>query len=172
MKVIDLTQTIYDGMPVFPGDPEVTINITHTHDENSWELRELQMGSHTGTHVDAFSHMHAELESLDDLPLEHFFGIAQVVTLENIWPQAKGLFFTEEIGIAYLAKILKARPLFVGGEITEELERALLGEGIITYTNLINLDRLPKGADFTFYGLPLKIKDGDGSPVRAIAILE
>ena len=53
-----------------------------------------------------------------------------------------------------------------------ELEKALLENGILTYTNLINLDRLPRGEEFLFIGLPLNIKNGDGSPVRAVAILE
>lgn len=56
--------------------------------------------------------------------------------------------------------------------MSEALERALLGTGIITYTDLVNLDQIPLGEPFTFYGLPLKLKEGDGSPVRAIAVLE
>ena len=36
--------------------------------------------------------------------------------------------------------------------------------------NLTNLDQL-LGKDFTFVALPLKIKGGDGSPVRAVALL-
>ena len=59
-----------------------------------------------------------------------------------------------------------------GGMITEELERALLKNKIVTYTGLVNLECLPKQETFIFYGLPLKIKSGDGSPVRAIAIIE
>ena len=40
------------------------------------------------------------------------------------------------------------------------------------YTGLVNLECLPKQETFIFYGLPLKIKSGDGSPVRAIAIID
>ena len=77
----------------------------------------------------------------------------------------------EEVGIEILDKIKIANPNFVGGKISIELEKALLENEIITYTNLINLDKLPKGKEFLFIGLPLKIKKGDGSPVRAVAIL-
>jgi kynurenine formamidase len=52
------------------------------------------------------------------------------------------------------------------------LERALLGKKIITYTGLVNLESLPKESNFMFYGFPLKIQSGDGSPVRAIAMVE
>lgn len=51
------------------------------------------------------------------------------------------------------------------------MERALLAQGIVTYSGLVNLDRLPRGLVFTFIGLPLNILAGDGSPVRAVALL-
>jgi len=37
---------------------------------------------------------------------------------------------------------------------------------------LVNLEKLVNKGEFTFYGVPLKIKGGTGSPVRAFAILE
>jgi kynurenine formamidase len=42
--------------------------------------------------------------------------------------------------------------------------------GMTHYENLTNLDRII-GQRFTFIGLPLKIRGGTGSPVRAIAVL-
>jgi kynurenine formamidase len=39
------------------------------------------------------------------------------------------------------------------------------------YENLCNLDKLV-GKRFTFIALPLRIRKGTGSPVRAIAVLE
>jgi len=56
-------------------------------------------------------------------------------------------------------------------ELTVQMERKLLRHGIITFTDLVNLNKLPVGEDFTFYGVPLKIKGGDGSPIRAFAIV-
>lgn len=172
MKVIDLSIPLYTGMDVFPGDPEVKIDVVHTYERDTWELRNLSMGSHTGTHVDAYSHMHEGKDNLDKIPIERFFGKAQVVKLSEDWPKEVGLFFIEEMGIKELNRIINANPGFIGGNITEDLERALLGKEIITYTRLINLKLIPKGKIFMFYGLPLKIKSGDGSPVRAIAIIE
>ncbi len=172
MRIIDLSQTIVEGMDTYPGDPEVKIDLLHSHEENNWELRQLTLGSHTGTHVDSFSHMHAGKKSIDEIPLERFFGKAQLVHLSEDWPKNQGLFFSEEIGISQFHQLVQANPNFVGGEITEELERALLGVNVITYTDLVNLEDLPYNQSFTFYGLPLKIKNGDGSPVRAMAILD
>lgn len=172
MKVIDLTAPIYDGMPVYPGDPAVSIEVVQTYEEHSWELRQLSLGSHTGTHVDAFSHMHPQGKHLDEMALESFFGSGMVVDLGGEWPSRMGLFFTEAIGTAHLDRILTVFPRFVGGELSEGLERALLAQGIVTYTGLVNLNLLPRGVEFTFFGLPLKIRGGDGSPVRAVALLK
>lgn len=172
MRVIDLSVSVYSGMEVFQGDPEVKIDLIHTYKENTWQLRQLQMGSHTGTHVDSPSHMHKGASTLDDIDIERFFGISQVVSLNQEFSKNVGLFFIEEVGEECLDKILNSKPSFIGGNITEELERALLAREIITYTGLVNLNLIPEGKNFIFHGLPLKIKSGDGSPVRAIAIIE
>ena len=57
MKIIDLSQSLYNKMPVYPGDPEVKIQQIHSLAKEGWRLRYLQFASHTGSHVDAFSHM-------------------------------------------------------------------------------------------------------------------
>lgn len=161
-------------MQVYPGDPEVAIEVAHTYREHTWELRRLRLGTHTGTHVDAPSHMHPGAASLDELPLERFCGKARVVraAAPDEWPEGRGLFFAGPAGMECAAQLLKLAPPFVGGELAVELERALLGQGIVTYTDLYGLERIPAGVDFMFFGFPLRIADGDGSPVRAVALLE
>ena len=172
MRVIDLSMEIHDNMEVYPGDPDVKIEQVHFLKYHGWNLSKLTVGTHTGTHVDAPSHMNEYGSSLDNIPLEKFMGQAILISPDSDFPVSVNLIFDVEIGIEILEKIKIAKPNFVGGDISVELEKALLENGIITYTNLINLDKLPKGEEFFFIGLPLNIKNGDGSPVRAVAILE
>lgn len=172
MKVIDLSVGIKSNMPGYPGDPKVKIDLVHTYKSHGWQLRNISLGSHSGSHVDAFSHMHKDMESIDKISLDRFFGPAQLVSVDDFFPSHIGLLFNEVIGIDMLDKLLAACPNFVGGDLSEDLERALLKNKIVTYTNLVNLELLPKNNNFMFYGLPLKIKAGDGSPVRAIAIID
>ena len=47
----------------------------------------------------------------------------------------------------------------------------LLGREILLIENLTNLDQLP-ATPFTFQCFPLKVEHADGSPVRAIALLD
>ena len=172
MKIIDLSIPIYTGMESYPDDPEVSLEIVHDYKNKPWMLRRIVIGSHTGTHVDAFSHMDPHGETLDGIPLKNFCGEACLINGDKSLPVRIGLLFRCAIDISWLRKILSAEPPFVGGDISEDLQRALLKAGIVTYTNLVNLELLPERKSFMFYGLPLKIRDGDGSPVRAVAIVE
>ncbi|MHC1725621.1 MAG: cyclase family protein [Syntrophobacteraceae bacterium] len=47
-----------------------------------------------------------------------------------------------------------------------------LALNLVIYENLTNLEQLPEAVPFTFIGLPLNFQGIDGSPVRAISVLE
>ncbi|MBS11437.1 MAG: cyclase [Gemmatimonadetes bacterium] len=172
MRLIDLSKPIHVGMSVYPGDPEVEINVVQTREAGGWEFRSLSMGSHTGTHVDAVSHVKKGGPTLSDLPLEQFYGPVVCPSDSATLPEGIGLIYKRHLEISQMKEILQAKPPFVGGpSLDADLERRLLNSGIVTYDGLVNLESLPEGVPFTFSGLPLPIQDGDGSPVRAIAIL-
>ncbi|MBN2284990.1 MAG: cyclase family protein [Tissierellales bacterium] len=52
-----------------------------------------------------------------------------------------------------------------------DLHKVVLSKEKTVIENLANLD-LINGKDFLFVGLPLKFKDGEGSPIKAVAIIE
>ena len=43
--------------------------------------------------------------------------------------------------------------------------------GVLNVENLRNIDLIPNRS-FTFVGLPLRIRNGCGSPIRAVALTE
>lgn len=172
MRVVDLSLPLYDGMPVYDGDPPVRVTTVCTREEDGWEVRQLSMGSHTGTHVDAPRHVHEGGSTLDEVPLRSFCGPAAVVAVAaSSYPARIGLLFYEPVPASCVPRIVAASPPFVGGPLEEAAERLLLEHGIITYTDLVNVESLI-GLRFTFYGFPLRIRDGDGSPVRAVAVID
>jgi kynurenine formamidase len=115
---------------------------------------------------------------IDEIPLDHCFGRAKVVeSTSAIFPHNVGLIFREgDIDVHLYEQITEATPLFVviGDDATLSiaLEKQLLQDGILTYTDLINLSELPDTREVIFFGIPLKIKGGDGSPIRAFAVVE
>jgi kynurenine formamidase len=46
----------------------------------------------------------------------------------------------------------------------------ILGSGMVAVENLTNLEKLPESG-FIFIGLPLRFPAGDGSPLRAVAVI-
>ncbi|WP_405490541.1 cyclase family protein [Nocardia sp. NBC_00511] len=79
MRIIDLSVPILTGMPVYPGDPEVTVRPALTVALDGVNVLHLALGSQTGTHVDAPRHIDDSLPALDELPLERFAGPAVLV---------------------------------------------------------------------------------------------
>jgi kynurenine formamidase len=79
VKIIDLSHTIHEGMPVYPGDPLPAIRRALTHEENYCHVDELRLGSHTGTHVDAPYHFLEAGRTIDAVPVERFLGPGVIV---------------------------------------------------------------------------------------------
>jgi kynurenine formamidase len=83
-EIIDLSQDIYEGMPVYKDLPQVRMSVHNTHEE--WDgdvdsttktpaVHKLELGEHTGTHVDAINHMAKQYkgQSIDKMPLSMFY---------------------------------------------------------------------------------------------------
>src|ERR1051325_8929223 len=105
-EIIDLSQEIFPGMPVFPGLPEVKITMHASHEE--WDgiteseivspaVNRLELGEHTGTHVDAINHMAREYrgQSIETMPLTMFYtegicldlshkGLRELIEIEDL----------------------------------------------------------------------------------------
>ena len=56
MKVIDLTLTISEQIPTFPGSPQPNFISWETLEKDGYNLELLFLSSHTGTHIDAPYH--------------------------------------------------------------------------------------------------------------------
>lgn len=80
MKIYDITVEINPELPVWPGDPDVKIErFEKLEAGDNANISRLEMGLHSGTHVDAPYHFLAEGITLDKIPLERFIGSASVV---------------------------------------------------------------------------------------------
>lgn len=229
LDIIDLSQEIFAGMPVFPGLPQVEISMHVSHEQ--WDgitdsdfvspaVHRLEMCEHTGTHVDAFNHMAGQYRgrSIETMPLTMFFTEGICLDLSNksfrelIEPSdldhalsEAGLvikqgdtvllytnhyrraFGTDDWDHGPGISVAAARWLGQQGiaafgvetvspgvrHVSNKEVHHICGElGFTHYENLINLHLLIGRGRFRFIGLPLKIRGGTGSPVRAIAVFE
>lgn len=228
-EIIDLSQEIFTGMPVFPGLPEVAITLHVSHEQ--WDgitgsgvvspaVNRLELGEHTGTHVDAINHMARQYrgQSIDTMPLTMFYtegicldlaqkGLRELIEVSDLeralaaagldirrgdtvllytdhyrrafgtedWHQGPGIStdaarWLGRQGIAAFGVETMAPGVI---DVSNKEVHHICGElGFTHYENLINLYQLISRGRFRFVGLPLRIRGGTGSPVRAVAVFE
>src|SRR5690606_11859265 len=139
MELVNLSVPIVSGMPVYPGDPEVTIGPALTAARDGVNVLALHLGSQSGTHVDAPYHLDDALPRLDELPLERFAGPAVVVDARGLAPKAPigPAFFAGGLGpIVLVATGWSAhwgtRAYLDHPYLTEEAARLLVERGVRT----------------------------------------
>jgi kynurenine formamidase len=116
-KLIDLTQPFFNGMPYnwyIPGVPRPELKTIVVADETKARLGFMSIVSatHIGTHVDAQNHVLKDGMSIDQYPLERFFGPAVCWDVSN----------TGKLGL-------------ITSEILKQCEPKMkLGESVLLYT--------------------------------------
>jgi len=83
MDIIDVSLKIDEDIVCYPGNPEPVIEKYRQIPEDSTTESEIDIGSHTGTHVDAPQHIQENGETVKDLNLENFYGEARVLNLTS-----------------------------------------------------------------------------------------
>jgi arylformamidase len=80
MRVIDISLPISESLAVWPGDPPIRITQpAHLDRGDLATITRLDMGAHTGTHVDAPAHFIADGPGADALDLNVLVGPALIV---------------------------------------------------------------------------------------------
>ena len=80
MRIHDISLLISETLPVWPGDPPVRITQPqHLERGDEATVSHLEMGAHTGTHVDAPAHFIAGGATMEALDLNLLVGPALVV---------------------------------------------------------------------------------------------
>jgi len=234
VEIIDLTQEIYNGMPVFPGHLNTVIFPFHTHEGSVGKIHGtkggftyttfgLLMSDHGPTHTDSIWHICNKpgAKKIDEIPLHNFFtsaicldfthikpkGIISVKELEDTLTKTKldirkddtmllhtghynrsyprPEYLTDNAGLDYdsTAWLAKQGVINIGIDASTidscgntasnffPAHEVCCEYGIMNTEHLCNLEKVT-GKRFTYVGLPLKIRGGTGSPIRAVAILD
>jgi len=84
MKIFDITIPIREGMPVWPGNPEVILHRIEKIEEGAnSNVSYLGMAVHSGTHVDAPYHFVQTGKTVETLLLDILIGKVLVVELDQ-----------------------------------------------------------------------------------------
>lgn len=81
MKIIDLSHSIWDEQPCYPGDPVPRVRPFDSIAEAGYNTTRLAIGSHQSTHLDAPFHYFHKGQTVDRIPLEQLYGPATLVDL-------------------------------------------------------------------------------------------
>jgi len=84
LKFYDLSIPIGDQMVVYPGNPKPQIRQYATIPLNKTNVSLICLGSHTGSHVDAKSHIRNGAEGSAALPIDSFYGKCKVLDLTHV----------------------------------------------------------------------------------------
>jgi arylformamidase len=82
VKFIDLSHPLIDGQVSFPGDPPLNVEFACTTKMPArCNVSKIAMGSHQGTHLDAMFHFVEDGKTLDNMPLDWFYGLARILRI-------------------------------------------------------------------------------------------
>jgi arylformamidase len=80
-KLIDLSHPLEHGQLNFPFDPKISVIVHSTIASIGYNMTQISMATHQGTHLDAPFHFYDDGKTIDHLPLERFYGPASLVDL-------------------------------------------------------------------------------------------
>ncbi len=113
MQIIDISMRIRSDMLTYPGDRKAQMRKARALTRGDpYNLTELDLSAHTGTHVDAPNHFLHEGVDISTISLERFVGVSRVLDL-------RGVKFVEE-------KDLRAQRIGEGERILLKTDNSVL----------------------------------------------
>jgi arylformamidase len=193
----DVSVPLRTGMVVYPGDPEFSIErVMSLAAGDVANVSRIDLGVHTGTHVDAPLHFVDGASSVEALDLDVLVGPAVVVEVpgpgdvepdavvdgadrilfktRNSAAWAEDGFYEDYASISPEAatRLVEVGARLVGVDYLSvggvETHRTLLRAGVIAVEGL-DLRGIEPGT-YSLVCLPLKLDGSDGAPARAILI--
>lgn len=79
MEIIDLSHPLLENMPVYPGSEQPSFQSVSTVNLDGYAEKRMTFFSHTGTHLDAPSHIIEEGLTVDKFSADYFVGSASVL---------------------------------------------------------------------------------------------
>src|SRR5579863_10084194 len=84
MKIHDVSLLLHGEMVIWPGDPKLSMNLASSIAKGGVaNVTRIEMGAHTGTHMDAPFHFEPNGTGIDKVSLEALIGPCRVFDLSS-----------------------------------------------------------------------------------------
>lgn len=192
MKIFDISQEL-TGCTVYPGDlVPVKDQVCDMQKGDLYNLTNISLCTHNGTHIDAPFHFLADGNAVDEIPLEKFIGPCHVVRHEGDFTAHDVEKLTLKCGnfpkriliggnatvMPDAAKMFAEREIYLLGNESQtvgpeqapmEVHKILLEKDVVLLEGL-RLSDIEEG-EYFLSAAPLNIAGSDGSPCRAVLIV-
>ena len=191
MKIYDISQEL-TGCVVFPGDRAPKTELVSDMKQGAlYNLTDLSLCAHNGTHIDAPFHFLQDGNTVDKIPLEKFVGPCYLVHHDGAFTAADAqkllarqddckkriLIGGKATVTADAAKVFVAHGIDLLGNESQtvgpedapmEVHKILLDKDVVLLEGL-RLSGIEEG-EYLLCAAPINIAGSDGAPCRAILI--
>ena len=187
MRVIDITQELF-SCKVYPGDMAPTFERVKTIDPDNYNLTNIALCVHNGTHIDAPKHFFADGKAIHELDLSVFFGKCTVVEFHGVVGEndiaavldncherllLKGICELSDSG-AYALANSHVKLIGVESQSVGNADHPLGVHMILLEREIIPLEGLDLSAvepgKYLLSAFPISLEGSDGAPVRAVLL--
>jgi len=82
-QVADMTHTLAEDFPTYFGEPGIAIEQKFNFADNGFNLNDLRINEHTGTHLDAPLHFSADGQSVAEIPVDNLVLSLAVIDIRQ-----------------------------------------------------------------------------------------
>ncbi|MCK9391032.1 MAG: cyclase family protein [Syntrophales bacterium] len=166
MKLYDISLSISNDLPVWPGDPPVSLRMTKSIlNGDQCNVTKMEMGVHAGTHIDSPYHFLSDGVTTDVIPIETFIGPCLVVEVDSkVLIEKKDLQKYDMNG--YSRILIKTRNSGIWANNISYFDKNFVALGIDAAHYLIEMKTILVGIDF----LSIESFHSEGSPVHKLLL--
>ena len=185
LRAIDITQEVF-SCNVYPGDTPPTFERVKTIERDKYNLTNISMCVHNGTHIDAPKHFIADGKAINELDLSVFYGNCSVAEFEGIVGEyeitnvlqdcherllLKGNCELSDSGAHAIAeshvKLIGVESQSVGNADHPLSVHVILLEKEVVPLEGLDLSAVKPG-EYLLSAFPINLEGSDGAPVRAV----
>ncbi|MBU6392004.1 MAG: cyclase family protein [Planctomycetes bacterium] len=166
MRLYDISLPISNDLPVWPGDSPISlITIMSISKGDKCNLTKIEMGTHTGTHIDAPSHFIKDGATVDSIPIETFIGPCLVIEFDSDTLIEKNDFLKHDLN-GYSRILIKTKNSERWAKNIPSFDKNYVALGIDAAKYLIERNISLIGIDY----LSIEAFQSDGSPVHKLLL--